>query len=366
MQLSPLQSRLMASVLASLLLLILYLLLFPPSLALAAELSSIINENAHRTIQEVGASPDMYEPTFAAFDRSIMGRQTLENIPLLDGEEQKFELSPGDNKLFMIDVSSVSSRRFDVSDEAEGPELKKRQSATRVCVSANTCKRPDNTNEETQTTLPAPQLTMWLSTNPENTSPSPSGDPNQQEAIVFDQGALHAQIDIPSSAYFAIAAPTVIEDFEGIYSFEIVASIGEKDTCFYSFDGSSSGNITWINSDDSGAILEANFNVEDNSTQAPYTLFAQSRLNDWKVNGSLASFCGMKEYAEFQASTDSTSSVASSRITKRQQGSGTQNFVFKGMEDNSFYWGVLAQDRRVVSGDGVTVFSATNFTTASG
>ena len=82
MQLSQLQSRLAASVLATCFLILLYLALFTPHFALAAEISPstpllILRDDITPTNERHEALRIRvlrYEPAFETFDRSILGR----------------------------------------------------------------------------------------------------------------------------------------------------------------------------------------------------------------------------------------------------------------------------------------------------
>ena len=372
MQLSPLQSRLMASVLASLILLILYLLLFPPSFALAAEIPPDAPTHQDDAVQEIrdAQSPavsDVYDPIFSVFDKGILGQQDTNSILLETGTERNFDLEPGRTLNFIVRPGSSITQRGNVERDCRDEGLEKRQSPTKVCISANMCMRPENTDPSTQTTMFAPQLTMYLSTSTENTSPGPEvTETDRQVHVVFWQGTL--QIDVSSATddnvYFSISAPGLIDTFQGLYQFQVEASTTED--CYFSYSNTSSGNIKWLSSDSSGALLAASDVPEQgDSSDTPYVLFAQSRDNDWIVNGSLASFCGLMRYAEY----NSLSGSSETRIRKRQDGNGTERqtqFRFSGLQDDSLYWGVLALDQRHTGGQGVTVFSATNFTTRSG
>ncbi|KAJ2896734.1 uncharacterized protein MKZ38_005262 [Zalerion maritima] len=393
MQLSPLQSRLVASVLATFAILIIYLLLFPPSFALAAELpfDSLNNYGVARDIsdsanaadihiladREANSNPsEFYEPIFSAFERSIVGRQDTDSVVLEDGASQSFDLDPGGNQVFLFEISTSTTAQIDDDDDTEDRRLRPRQTATAtstICISANVCKKPDNTNTGTQTEITAPQLTLYLSTSSDNTSPGPDvADENKQDHYVFTQGAFMLNMTTNTNLYFSVSAPDLVDDFDGNYNFQITAS---SESCYFVFDDSFTGNITWKESDSSGALLVAN-NVPlgNNSEVMPYELFAQSRENDWKVDGVLYSYCGMKNYAEVMASADTTSDSAATRITTRQTGGSSssdnstgvqQEFYFNGLEGNSFYWGVLALESRATGvAQGGTVFAATNFTTA--
>ncbi|MDA4133403.1 MAG: MID1 family protein, partial [Thaumarchaeota archaeon] len=209
MHLTPLQSRLAASLIASCLLVLLYLSLFAPHLALAAELGSeedraafppVVFENELSAADELLDDPRIggrdavpeeergggvaYEPEFAAFDRSILGRAPAGVTELVNNIPVNLDVVPGSTQYFMLDRSALVSRaeadqdarlelRGERSTSSGGHEaddtiawgvgsddgddddggaaagwggdvgrLGRRQSSTLVYLSANTCMQP--------------------------------------------------------------------------------------------------------------------------------------------------------------------------------------------------------------------------------
>lgn len=381
MQLSPLQSRLAASVIASCLVLLLYLALFSPQFALAAELDIIPTaydaaELAYEGDDEVetSGSADLrspkYDPGFALFDRGIIGRVADNVVTLENNQLETSNLVPGGIMTFVFQASSVSSRevedskdsvelRRSMSDSEESPvdepenedvtfdpELERRQQATKTLwISANTCEQPWPASPA-QTTIEPPQLTLYVSTSTDNTSPGPLADANSQKETVFTQGAVMFNVSVNRDIYFSVSAPNVSsENFDTTkqYNFRLVASL---DQYYYSYDTKADDDLIWVDSDARAALLQTKYltNSSDQEISTlPYVIFAHNRENVM-INGIRNSYCGLSNYAQIRNLEDGSSG----QVTMGLKKSGAQNltkqeFYVTGLNASSNYIGILAR-----------------------
>ncbi|KAI1342245.1 stretch-activated Ca2+-permeable channel component-domain-containing protein [Xylariaceae sp. FL0016] len=398
MQLSPLQSRLAASVIASCLLFIVYLLLFSPQFALAEELDQPIYKDyppeswAYETASGNDAIDEAldlrnpsYEPDFHLFDRSIIGRVADGVTPLTSNEAQRSNIDPGNTISYVFEASSVSGRSAlgsgsalelrktsNDSEDDEMSEVRRRESST-LFLSANTCDQPDR-NSPTQTTMDPPQLTLYVSTSSENTTPGPGQNPDAQDVIVFTEGAVMYNITLDRDIYLSIGAPEVSDKFftdTRPYNFEVAASTDEY---YHAYDTVTEPDLIWVDSDASASLLTTG-NLTNNTdqiiTDPPYTMFAQNTDNVG-INGIRNSYCGLSSWAQIRMLGDGTSSQVAVGMKKSAETNlTTQEFYLSGLNASSKYSGILArisgtsnQKRQDgSSGGGSVIFRQTEFDT---
>lgn len=394
-QLSPLQSRLAASAVATVLLIILYLTLFNPQFALAEELSSgspiVLDEPIPLDISqhEFEMRNTMYEPEFEAFDRSILGRAaTADTTTLSNNVPAAMNIAAGASYVFVFDSSQLSSRSAstplelreepaaeaeEVATDGEGT-LKKRASST-VYISANTCLQPSS-NSTTSST--PPQLTLYVSTSADNTSPGPSQDITDQDEIPFTQGAVMYNLTTSDTVYLAVGASNMSSDFSGIYNVQVAASV---DGWYHSYSETASNiSLFWVDSDTTSVLLETS-NLTTSRDQAveaaamsskPYAMFAQNDA-DPSIDGLRNSYCGLNNNAQIAAVRNGQATTeVTTGMTKRGVGAHPkQQFYFSGLNSSTNYTGILARNvdnssNTNVVGGGGAVLSFTTFQTKSG
>ena len=409
MQLSPLQSRLAASLVASCLLIVLYLFFFLPQLATAIELDAItpvyedhdddwISEPAPRDVDAVVGALDgadlSYEPDFAAFDRSIIGRAPDGTTGLKNNEPWTSNISPGDTITCIFELSSApdsdnsgSKRLRELRKRSDGPEmesegegspgndstgLNRRQEASRTLyISANTCQQPSRISPD-QTTLDPPQLTLFVSKSSDNTSPGP--DQENTEFIPFEEGAVMYNMPLTENVFFSIHAPQVSsEHFTTTlpYNFEIAASVDES---FHSVNDNPNSELIWIDSDATGALFTTR-NLTSSPDQViddpPYLLFANNK-KDMRINGIRNSYCGLRREAQIRVPENGMSGQITTGLKQGGPGNLTkQEFYVGGLNASSQYVGILVKDptvstpdrRRDVAGGGGVVFRQTEMDT---
>ena len=406
MQLSILQSRLAASLIASCLLILLYLTLFSPHFAVSLE----IWELSPLALDAVDASPGAaarspldvaYEPEFAAFDRSIIGRAPAGVTALTNNEAMPMNIPPGSTQFFMFTVleargDTVSSLELRSEHDVTDPQvaidttattstsntglemrLATRQTSRTVYISANTCEQPEVV-DPSKTAQGPPQLTLFVSTSASNESPGPLGNAEEQVAVAFVEGAVMYNMTTSGDIFIGVSAPNVTSEFKGTYNLRIAAS---TDAYFYSYNVAEDADLIWVDSDAQGALL-----ITHNLTQAPdpqqeqklmstqpYVMFAHNK-KDHSINGLMHSYCGLQNHAQIAATKNGQfSGMVSTGMTKRGPGNlPKQQFFFTGLNSSAEYLGILAKNgNSSISGNGRVaggghVSKATQFSTKSG
>ncbi|KAH6648916.1 stretch-activated Ca2+-permeable channel component-domain-containing protein [Truncatella angustata] len=417
MQLSPLQSRLVASIAASFVIFVIYVFLFPPQFALAAEIafdrgSDVVDawafmdeereeekeegkEGREEEDETLELRSPTYEPDFGLFDRSIIGKALAGVTSLTNNEKRNLNLNEGTSVAFVFEVASISGREADHSgvselrkrtDGTQGPdaleddengeevaELRPRATKT-LWISANTCLQPDRP-EANSTAMDPPQLTLYVSTSTKNDSPGPGAPPDEQKTVVFKEGAVMYNTTFTDDVYFTVTAPNVSEWFTSyLYNVDVAASV---DQSYHTYDETSDPDLVWVDSD-AGAALLMTGNLTNSSavilSRAPYTMFAFPQ-GDVTVNGVRNSYCGLKEYAAIGGSKSTLpTNMLSTGLTRRGEGNVTkQEFFITGLNKSSIYEAILVQEpdtgslstRDNVAGGGGVVFRQTEFDTKS-
>ncbi|KAF7546170.1 hypothetical protein G7Z17_g8626 [Cylindrodendrum hubeiense] len=405
MQLSPLQSRLAASLSASLVIFALYLLLFSPSFASATELP--VNHVVHieEPPEQAPEQPLVlsdgldisYEPDFGAFDRSIIGRATADINPLTNNGAEKLNLYPGETQCYIFKKSTIFSRdaiaaRSAEGDqsteelEGEGHELSRRASSKTVYISVNTCLQPE-LETKTGKKKQAGQLSLYISTTSNIQCPGPSKDTSKMKVVEFDEGAVMYSFNATGNVYVGISAPNITGNYSDYYNFEIAASLDEY---YHKYDSHNGSELLWMDSDSTSALLVTrNLTQHSNETakimkaELPYDIYLQNN-NSTSLDGLRHSSCGLGQNAEFRAIVnDKEASKNGDKITTglTTRGPGNlpkQQFYVVGLDSGSSYSGIIvkrangtstsSKSRRAETsiGGGGTVFRATEFETSSG
>jgi calcium channel MID1 len=419
MKLSPLQSRLAASVLASVLLLLFYFSLFSPQFASAEKLEQtlpiLLDDLDLPLALEGRRSLDVeYEPEFAAFDRSIIGRAPAGVTGLANNVPISMNVVAGTTQLFVFEKGTIfgSEDRLELRGEhgeaahapmhrgedgggsqaggtreeskratTEEHHVEKRQSSKTIYISANTCEQPQRTDPD-KTTMDPPQLTMYVSTSSKNQSPGPSADPNSQEVFEFVEGAVMYNTTTTDDIFIGIHAPNVSSvAFTGqTYNFEVAAS---TDALFHSYNAQADADLIWVDSDSQGALLITHNLTDAGAGEAaaesvmrtrPYVMFAHNARDAWSIAGLRYSYCGLQNNAQIAATKNGKyASMVTTGMTRRGPGNlPKQQFYFSGLNASAGYLGILAlngdgdKSGSGVAGGGGHVYRATNFTTKSG
>jgi calcium channel MID1 len=423
-KLSPLQSRLAASMTASVLLLFVCCFLLSSHFADASDVDSIHPEDHNH--QRLGEgqqgdfefdssleSTDTYEPEFLGVNRGIIGRAPDGVVSLVNNVAQNLNINPGwtDNWMFSKDSvngpkspqtsglpSEVQKRQNEkqdldtpadlessnaiLDDDSPGEKqiLKARQGNTtmqRVWITVNTCLQPSS-NTSSGTLTGPPQLELYVSVDGTNQKPGPDQDSARQAMSILDGGYGSVVIDANTDIYIGISAPES-SSFNGIYNYDVAASI---DAPYHSVNETNPF-LFLIDSDSSSALL-----ITNNLTQAseddpvfqewtkispPFNLFAQNQ-NNTAIFGLQNSYCGLKNNAQVTAYLDgqATHNIDVGITTRGLGNKPKQQFYLKGLNDSSSYYGFLSmQGNSTAFGPGVVggggkVWKSMNFTTKSG
>ncbi|CAM1508481.1 Fc.00g053290.m01.CDS01 [Cosmosporella sp. VM-42] len=374
MALSPLQSRLAASLAASVIVLVLYLLLFSPNLALAAELPV---KQAIRFDEPLQRRDDLdlsYSPNFNLFDRSILGRAPPGVTALTNNAPITINLPAGTTECFMIENSTIFGQDNKARNDMQ--HTKRASSSRTIYLSVNTCLQPQKVSSKSPN---PPQLTVYFSDSSDITCPDASKDRKKIDSQVFDEGAVMYTINATGDVYIGVSAPNITTDLTGVYNFEIAMSFDEF---YHNYDGQAPAELLWMDSDSTSVLLLTKNLTQDYSRAnqvmidgPPYELFVQN--DDWHyIDGLRHSICGLEKNAQFLSDKNNVNSLIRTGLTTRGPGGlPKQQFYFLGLNSSSSYTGILVKMRNDTSdgkkrdgsvGGGGTIFNATEFQTLSG
>jgi calcium channel MID1 len=407
-KLSPLQSRLAASLIASLLLLLLYFTFASPHFAYAADVDSIRPEdhNHERLLDRPFLDVDMedlelreisYEAEFIGVDRGIIGRAPTGNEPkeVLSNRVEEINIALGQTVSYMFSNVSlygeksstkaflsplrIQGRDFDEEDESEEQsrengelKLKPRQlSSTNfrtLYISVTACVQP--TALDNSTNVPAPQLQLYISQSPNNTNPGPGEAP--QDMIELEGGYVMHALNATGDVYFGVFGnnntQTAYTDHP--WEVEIAASIDAPYHYYYD----SSDNLSLMDSDTDSALLlagnpmkldgDGNNYAKWMDVSTPFSLFTRD-INDQSIIGLQNSYCA---WTKGEPAIKVGSSVAKREVGQLPE----EQFYVEGLSGGSKYNAALAMNGNstnsgsgIVGGGGI-VFRATNFSTLSG
>ncbi|KAL1587821.1 hypothetical protein WHR41_03471 [Cladosporium halotolerans] len=406
--LTPLQSRLTASLLALALVAITLWALSNPHFAYAAdpadgESHSGEDHNWHRIDEledlegdELGLleRQDENEPELVGISANNAG----DNLNILAGQTARWRYPErllhgpyGDrgaglpSPLFEAEKEEGAERHeelrrrdLDGAEDGEGVERRQTSSEPRtVFVSINTCLQPTYNGTGTQSSAP-PQLTLYVGTSADNERPGPDSS-GGQVVVPLDEGFAHANITASDDIYLAVHAPQPPDTFTGGWNYEIAVSIDD----YYHKAENATPFMFLVDTDTTSALL-----VTDNLTQAdngsevysewmnlsppPFMMFA-GNSNYTRSLGLSKSFCGLKTNAQMQASSSDTSGTIShiemGMVSRGLGNKPKQQFYVSRLNSSSGYFGTLAMEgNSTASGPGViggggTVWAPTDWQT---
>ncbi|KAE8446133.1 hypothetical protein EG329_012504 [Mollisiaceae sp. DMI_Dod_QoI] len=419
-KLSPLQSRLAASLIASAMLVILYFVISWPHFAYAAEVDSIQSEdhNHERLLQtpyldldndELELRGIAYEADFIGFDRGIIGRATTDPTALTNNVAVTTNIPQGQVMSYMFTNASLWADKSpppaglpspiqlqnrgliaselsldgdedgdkDEDDVQQDPELRLRPRESNgertLYITVTTCTQPTSNS----TTTSAPQLQLYISTSKNNTNPGPTQNSDLQVMMELDQGYALYELNATSDVFMGLYAKND-SAYTGTYNAQIAASI---DAPFHYYWNSSDPNLFLADSDASSALLftdplitnSSNITLYEewmNINPYPFQIFA-SDASSSSVLGLKHSYCGLQTNA--QIVTSRTGQTTSQIVTGMTDiGLGTlpkQQFYVTGLSAASTYNVALAMNgNSTAAGDGVVggggqVFQMTSFDT---
>jgi calcium channel MID1 len=391
-RLSPLQSRLLAYIVAS------YFLLVAStcfgSFANAAELQTAANHDDQPTLHaplheqlayvqddtQDNEESGGYAPDFNYFDRSILGRQAPQVNELLNNEKKEMDISPGNTVYFTLKKRNsrniredgraldaleargignasgddkngdiATNEQDDVSDDNDGHELRKRQAGSQIWITANTCRQPLAMENITQTLKDHPQLVMYISADSRNQKPGPASTDHlatDPTGVLFDSGYANFTLQADSDVYIGLSAPTLPKELIGTWHFELAASF---DGPYHSYNGSNPF-LFKIDSDSESALFVTYGLSDSNRSDVadrwrendPMRMYAFAAGNGTGGNGSRItglehSFCALKDLFNETSQLNSTTSIT----TQFGGGLPKSRFHISGLESNQTYNGFL-------------------------
>lgn len=393
-KLSPLQTRLVASIGALALLALVYWSLSNPHFAYAAELAydgtgqlrDGEDHNWHR-IQDSTLVDD------SALEESIANGM-VDHAPALKRQTQAvqirgnnvgtpYNLEPGETTIFeypnRLLTSNYTDKGVGLPSELSGKravhrnaqfDLRKRQggdAGRTIYISANTCSQPTWSGSDAQGS-PPPQLTLYVSTNSGDQSIGPRAGNQSQVAYPFANGFVNASIEEASGDYYmAVAAPDLPAGYNGTWNYRLAVSIDD----YYYAAELDEAFLFQVDTDINSALLVSDNLTRENASDpvfqrwmdfgAPFVLFA-SNSNLTGLMGMESSFCGVQKFVEEHRQIQAKQSDMAGNTTNVQMGLITrgsghkpkEQFYLNGLNGSSNYHAFLAMDgNSTASGDGV-------------
>ncbi|KAF2660839.1 hypothetical protein K491DRAFT_687965 [Lophiostoma macrostomum CBS 122681] len=388
-KLSPLQSRLLASVIATCLVIIIWISFQPHHFVYAAELPVAPQDVEYSQLgqlippdtdseailgSEVHGNPEAereggYVGDFKYFDRSLIGRAEEGVDTLTNNEAKEMDTTPGTTKYFVLEKSQIQARRRAYQDSSlelrdtvntsesatedeDGPHardlLQSRQGSDQVYITVNTCQQP--IPEHIATDDP-PQLTLYVSTSANNQKPGPKSK-DGVTSITFQHGYGAYNATTTSDVYIGIDAPALTKGWNGSFSFQITASTDAPYDTYDQWDTF----LRMVDTDaDSSLFVTQDLLSERNDTAnitnwmgvtpVPFSMYA-FKSTDWGGKGLEWSKCGLQWSLDHALnSTNSTQKITvDTTMTNRSTSLPKGQFHVMGLEKNTSYVGFLAMD----------------------
>ncbi|KAL5121544.1 hypothetical protein ACEQ8H_000616 [Pleosporales sp. CAS-2024a] len=353
-----------------------------------------------------------YAPNFAYFDRGLLGRQddeTPETIVLTENGKTEQDIDPGTTLFFVL--KKGSSRLIRADDEAAlealeardtaGPSapsldqgaaaedvdtstwtrntsspLAKRQAASSIWLSANTCRQPNPPLvNDGPASMNNPQLVMYISTSSKNQFPGPASTDDlatPPTGLLFENGFASYAIQANSDVYIGISAPNLENGWFGSWHFELAAS---SSGFYHSYEGNDP--FLYMVDTDSNSALFITYTLSEpgtNDTEKwiqnnPFKMYAFEYESVTNITGLERSMCAVQYYNQSTNVTMRTSITTrfGDRLPKGQ-------FHLQGLKPGKQYNGFLTisgqQEELQLPGPGNTtirgggmIFQQFNFTT---
>ncbi|OAA66267.1 calcium channel subunit Mid1 [Cordyceps fumosorosea ARSEF 2679] len=375
---------------------LLFILAVSPAVAVAESAANIgsTNLDGYKLDLDLG---DTYEPSFAPFDSSYLGKRANVIGPLVNNVPSTSNLKPGEAACYQIkktiatdsQASGTNARRFDLAVEAAtnssaGAGILARQDSQKLSIflSANTCLQPWRVPGADKADMEPPQLTLLISNSSQLGCPdlSMQDTPNIQKQT-FEGGAVMFSTNMTEDLFISVQAPNVSSSYQGGYFFELAASTQD----YYHRYVGKEGQLLWLDSDASSALLVSK-NLTINMDESKrimeqgmqYQFYIDNELFP-RLLGIEHSTCGLKTNAQIYATPNGTGNlnqlVHMTMTTRGPGGFPKQQFFITGLNDTTEYRGIIVQtpnatvakrDGEGIVGGGGTVFTSTAFNTVSG
>ncbi|ATY66524.1 calcium channel subunit Mid1 [Cordyceps militaris] len=341
---------------------------------------------------------DTYEPSFAPFDRSYLGKRASVIAPLVNNIPAKSNLKPGETACYQLKKtiasdsqgSGTTARSLDLStaevaiNSSSGASILARDDSQKlqVFLSANTCLQPYRVPGDDKADIEPPQLTLLISNSSQLGCPDMSmQDTSNIQKRAFESGAVMFNMNITEDLYITVQAPNVSSSYQGVYFFELAGSTQD----YYHRYVNKDGQLLWLDSDASSALLVSkNLTTDPDETKQimdggmRYRFYIDNELYP-RLHGLQHSTCGLQTNAQIYATPNGTGNlnqlVHMTMTTRGPGGFPKQQFFVTGLNDTTGYQGfivrtpnatVIKRDGEGVVGGGGTVFASTAFNTVSG
>ncbi|GAB7352897.1 hypothetical protein MBLNU459_g3488t3 [Dothideomycetes sp. NU459] len=418
-KLTPLQSRFVVSLTASIALLVIYYFLWTPTFAYAAELhrpgdagGQLIagydehpqlaqsdydnnndnnnNNNNDNDNDNEDDSPGNEQARRAEVVANTLGQNNVPgNLNIEPGKSQVW-LYPnttlygnftdkGKGLPSNVGASTVDAVADGSQDETKHREIRQDRASRTVYISINTCLQPTWNASGLQAAAP-PQLTLYVSNSSSNTDPGPNVTTDTQITLPLVQGFANFSLNATADIYMSVSAPDLPENFTGVWNYNLAASI---DGYYHSYNPAPF--LYLIDTDTNAALL-----VTDNVTQAnssstvyqewmnltsPFIVFAHP-AGDMALEGVRNSFCGLQTTpAQIMANPGdpggNTNDVQMGMITRGLGNKPKEQFYIKNLNGSSAYYAILAmQGNSTAAGPGIVggggqVWQSVNYQTKS-
>lgn len=366
------------------------------SLAGATDADSAVHEdhNHHRllslldqsdTLRDGNFRESSYEPVFAGLDRGIIGRAPEAVTALANNAPQPMNIEPGDIQYWTFPKSSLQAPYAKPADdlplnlslttnttclENDLIQLAKKQNTTattrNVWLSISVCDQPASTTAGTAG-LP-PQLEVYLSRSSTNQQP----DKERHNQIVIVEGG-YGYVNLSSVSddiWVGVRAPQAPDGFEGIYNYELAASIDAlyatyfngdpkiNDTQITAWDTDSNSSILWTG-DITNSLSNTTIFSRWMEMDPPFQVYVHDQA-DLSFQSMKRSICGLRNHAKVQKSDNRMVKIG---------GQPKQLFYVNGLNSSTSYYAIMTLETgsgNSTTGGGGTVWKATSFTTKSG
>ncbi|KAF2742993.1 hypothetical protein M011DRAFT_411379 [Sporormia fimetaria CBS 119925] len=300
-----------------------------------------------------------YVGDFAYFERELVGRAPEGVATLKDGEKMDMEAEPGTVSYFVLERSETGDNdekdEANVSNEAdpghsvaENGSIDRRQEQEQtIYISVNTCRQP-LPDVGFVSDLP-PQLTLYVSTSPDNPKPGPDAkDDLAAQPVPLNNGStvLNITASPTTSIYIGVEAPSLSPGWKGTFRFEVAVST----TSYYHSYRGDEPFLFMIDTDSESALFITHNITYDTSLARQWADLEPDKIpfqmyvfpeNAWGAEGLRRSFCGIREAFNVN---NSAIKVERSMTTRYGADLPKAQFHVQGLERNKNYTGFLLTD----------------------
>ncbi|KAL8803580.1 MAG: hypothetical protein Q9182_003085 [Xanthomendoza sp. 2 TL-2023] len=365
-------------------------------LAQTSDADTIIHEDHnHHRLHSLLAGPDeppsrhigevSYEPHFLGLDRGIVGRAADQSTNLNNNAPQLKNIEPGDIQSWVfskaivrdpgrqptfdlpLDLTTTNTTCLEEDLNQIATDQRTTTPRTRtVWLTISTCSQPTSTTAGS-TRAPS-QLEVYVSLAPRKEKPD-SGRSDQVITVKDGYGNITVS-SVNDDIWIGVRAPPKLNGYDGMYSYELVASVDAPYATYIDGNTKSNGTeLTAWDSDSKSAILWTGdtTNALSNSTEfsdwmelkpEPFKIYVHDQA-DPALLGISRSVCGLKTYAMIKESNNSMIKIG---------GQPKQQFYVQGLNRSSSYNAIMTfepKSKNSTVGGGGTVWKAISFTTKS-